>query len=134
MVGWSLGVLAVALALGFDLDGTSPLKAGSTVAYWGRRWPAVFRVWALIGYELEPWFTLRVDPVLCKGCTTCVEVCPMGVFELYQQAGKQKSRVARFESCEQCTACVKQCPEGAILADPPFKLFSQLVSGEVGGK
>lgn len=124
IVGWSLGILVIALALGFDLDGTSPLRAGSTVAYWGRKWPAVLRVWALLGYELEPWFKLQVDPNLCKGCSTCVEVCPMNVFELYRLAGRQRSRVAHFGSCEQCTACVKQCPEGAILADPPIRKFS----------
>ncbi len=126
ILGWSLGILAVAMALGFDLDGTSPLEAGSTVAYWGRKWPGIFRLWAMIGFELEPWFTLQVDRDLCRGCTTCVEVCPRGVFELYRLDGKQKSRVARFERCEQCTACVKQCPEGAILADPPIRVFGEV--------
>jgi NAD-dependent dihydropyrimidine dehydrogenase PreA subunit len=126
IVGWSLAVLSVALILGFDLDGTSPLRAGATVAYYAERWPGVLKLWALIGYDLEMPFTLEVDPVLCTGCATCVEVCPKGVYSLYRLDGRNKSRVARFESCCQCTACVKQCPEGAILAQPPVKVFDSM--------
>lgn len=123
LVGWGLGILVVALVLGFDLDGASPLQAGSTVAYYARKWPGILKLWALIGYDLEMPFTLEVDVDRCKGCTTCVEVCPQGVFELYRVEGKQKSQVARMADCEQCTACVKQCPEQAILAEPPIKVF-----------
>jgi NAD-dependent dihydropyrimidine dehydrogenase PreA subunit len=124
IVGWSLGILAVAAVLGFDLDGSSPLNAGSTVAYWGRKWPWVLDIWAKFGYELEEHFELQVDRALCQGCTTCVQVCPKGVFELYHVEGRQKSWVAYPEECEQCTACVKQCPEGAILAEPPIRRFA----------
>jgi NAD-dependent dihydropyrimidine dehydrogenase PreA subunit len=124
IVGWSLGVLAVAVVLGFDLDGTSPLRAGSTVTYWSQKWPGILNIWAKIGYEIEPFFTLQVDADRCRGCVTCVEVCPKNVFELYRLNGGQKSRLARMDECEQCTACVKQCPEGAILAEPPIKTFA----------
>jgi len=130
-VGWSLGILAVALVLGFDLEGTSPLEAGATVAFWAARWPGVLKAWRLIGYELEQPFTLRVDPARCTGCGTCVEVCPKGVFALEPPATAQgpgftglRSRVAWPAACEQCTACVKQCPEGAIVADPPIRTFA----------
>jgi NAD-dependent dihydropyrimidine dehydrogenase PreA subunit len=127
IIGWSLGILGVALVLGFDLDGTSPLQAGATVAYYAQRWPGILKLWALIGYDLEMPFTLEVDPAKCKGCRTCVEVCPKGVFELYRLDGRQKSRVIRFRECEQCTACAKQCPERAILAEPPIKVFEPVV-------
>jgi NAD-dependent dihydropyrimidine dehydrogenase PreA subunit len=126
IVGWSLAILGVALVLGFDLDGTSPLQAGATVAYYAQRWPGILKLWALVGYELEMPFTLKVDPEQCRGCRTCVEVCPKGVFELYRLDGAQKSRVTHFGECEQCTACVKQCPEHAILAEPPIKTFEPL--------
>ena len=126
LVGWGLGILAVALVLGFDLEGTSPMEAGATVSYWAARWPGVLKLWKLIGYELELPFTLRVDVELCKGCKTCVEVCPKGVFELYRLEGAQKSQVARLDDCEQCTACVKQCPERAIQAEPPIRVFGEV--------
>ncbi len=124
IIGWSLGVVTVALVLGFDLDGTSPVNAGSTVAYWGRKWPVTFEIWGKVGIELEPWFALQVDPERCRGCKTCVEVCPKGVFELYRLDGRWRSQVARMGDCEQCTACVKQCPESAILAEPPIRRFA----------
>lgn len=124
IIAWSTGILVVALVLGFDLDGSSPLNAGSTAAYWARKWPGILNLWAKIGYDLELPFTLQVDAERCKGCTTCVAVCPKGVFDLYRLDGVQKSRVARLADCEQCTACVKQCPEGAILADPAIKVFA----------
>ena len=126
LVGWSLAIVSVALVLGFDLDGTSPLRAGATVAYYAQKWPGILKLWALIGYDLELPFTLQVDPQRCTGCRTCLEVCPKEVFELYRLDGGQKSRVARFEECEQCTACVKQCPERAILAKPPIKIFGDI--------
>lgn len=124
IIGWSLGILGTALVLGFDLDGTSPLRAGATVAYWSRKWPVILELWAKVGYELEQHFTLQLDPARCKGCATCVEVCPAGVFELYWLDAKRKSRLEHEDRCEQCTACVKQCPQGAIVADPPIKAFS----------
>ena len=123
-MGWSLTILAVALILGFDLDGSSPLYAGSTVAYWGRKWPWVLKIWAKFGYDLDEHFALQVDRSACRGCLTCVEVCPKAVFELYHLDGRQKAWVADPEACEQCTACVKQCPEGAILASPPIRIFA----------
>lgn len=131
IVGWSLAILAVALVLGFDLDGSSPLYAGSTVAFWGRKWPWVLGVWARFGYDLEEHFALEVDRLACRGCLTCVDVCPKGVFELYHLDSQAKAWVARPEACEQCTACVKQCPEGAILAKPPIRTFAY---GELGGE
>jgi NAD-dependent dihydropyrimidine dehydrogenase PreA subunit len=125
MIGWSLAILGVATILGFDLDGTSPLQPGATVAYYAQRWPGILRLWARFGYDLELPFTLDVDAVLCLGCGTCVEVCPKGVFELYRHGAILKSRVAHSGACVQCTACVKQCPEGAILSEPPIKTFER---------
>ena len=128
-IGWSLAVLSVAVVLGFDLDGTSPLQAGATVAYYAKRWPGILRLWALIGYELEMPFALKVDAERCRGCRACVEVCPKDVFAPYQSEGRRKSRAVRLGACVQCTACVKQCPEGAILADPPIRGFERLEVG-----
>ncbi len=108
---------------------SSPLYAGSTVAFWGRKWPWVLKIWAKFGYDLDEHFALGVDRVACKGCPTCVEVCPKGVFEMYHLDGRQKVWVACPQACEQCTACVKQCPEGAILAEPPIRTFVSKRSG-----
>ena len=96
------------------------------MAYYAERWPGILRLWARLGYDLELPFTLEVDAVQCKGCRTCVEVCPKLVFQLYRDSGELKSRVANSGECVQCTACVKQCPEGAIVAEPPIKMFERV--------
>jgi NAD-dependent dihydropyrimidine dehydrogenase PreA subunit len=124
VVGWSLGILGVALALGFDLDGATPLNAGDTMVFWGRKWPVILDIFAKFGIGHEPYFTVQVDPDRCSGCKTCGEVCPKGVFEYYRLNGKLKSRAAGVAGCERCTACVKQCPNHAILADPPVRQFA----------
>jgi NAD-dependent dihydropyrimidine dehydrogenase PreA subunit len=117
--------LAVALVLGFDLDGTSPLSTGSSTAYWGRKWPVVHEIWRRFGISLEKWFTLKVDPERCTGCATCVEVCPKAVFALAGSNGHLVSQVVRLDECEHCTACVRQCPEAAIVAEPAVERFDQ---------
>ncbi|MGM5488252.1 MAG: 4Fe-4S dicluster domain-containing protein [Nanobdellota archaeon] len=45
----------------------------------------------------------------CTGCGTCVDVCPMDVFEL-----KEKAEVKNPDECIGCRACELQCPEQAI--------------------
>ncbi len=51
-----------------------------------------------------------VDKEKCDGCGTCVEVCPVNVFELQ---GK-KSVVKKPAECIQCRACEASCPKKAI--------------------
>jgi len=64
------------------------------------------------------WFTTargkaaRLDPTLCRGCWTCIEVCPVGCF-----GPDPQGRVVRMVSgdlCVACGACTLQCPEGAL--------------------
>ena len=44
----------------------------------------------------------------CRGCSLCVDVCPVDVFE--QNAAKQKAEVARPKDCIGCLSCVYVCP------------------------
>ena len=58
--------------------------------------------------------TVVVDLEKCAGEGTCVETCPVEVFELQEIDGKMKAIVVAEDQCIVCQACVVQCPESAI--------------------
>ncbi len=51
-----------------------------------------------------------IDYKKCKMSMTCIDVCPMDVFE----KEKDKVVVKHPEKCIGCRACEVQCPHGAI--------------------
>jgi len=53
---------------------------------------------------------ILVDNEKCTGCGTCVDVCPVGVFEI----NSEKSVPVRTDECLVCRACEVQCPQSAI--------------------
>ncbi len=55
-----------------------------------------------------------VDHEKCTGCASCVDVCPVEVFEMQDVGGEEKSVVVNEESCIVCRACEVNCPEQAI--------------------
>ena len=63
-----------------------------------------------IDEELREMVEVKVDHEKCTGCGTCVEVCPVGVFEIQNE----KSVPVNVDECLACRACETQCPEGAI--------------------
>lgn len=67
--------------------------------------------------------TVAVDWDLCNGDRICVDVCPVGVFELVDTPGHptsdKKSDPVRESECIFCMACETQCPVGAIKVTPP---------------
>ena len=63
---------------------------------------------------------VKVDNDKCTGCGTCVEVCPVNVFELKnlpEYPDTQKSVPEREEDCIACMACVTSCPAEAITVE-----------------
>lgn len=46
----------------------------------------------------------------CTGCSTCVDTCPVGVYQLENG----KSIPKKPDECLVCRACEVQCAEGAI--------------------
>ena len=55
----------------------------------------------------------KVNPDLCEGCESCVEVCPADVFVMEDGKGK----VVSGDDCLDCGACAEECPANAIIFD-----------------
>jgi NAD-dependent dihydropyrimidine dehydrogenase PreA subunit len=51
-----------------------------------------------------------IDNGKCTGCSTCVDTCPVSVYEVKDG----KSVPVKSEDCLVCRACEVQCPENAI--------------------
>jgi 2-oxoglutarate ferredoxin oxidoreductase subunit delta len=57
---------------------------------------------------------VTVDLTKCTGCGTCVQTCPVGVYELKNIGGSEKSQPVNKDQCILCRACEVSCPESAI--------------------
>jgi len=57
---------------------------------------------------------VTVDQEKCTGCGTCVTTCPVGVYEMRQASGSEKSFPVNADQCIACHACEAACPVSAI--------------------
>jgi NAD-dependent dihydropyrimidine dehydrogenase PreA subunit len=56
----------------------------------------------------------RVKGELCERCGTCIEICPLEVYQM----GRKAAEIAFPNECIECGACVQQCPaECVVLID-----------------
>ncbi|AOU99365.1 4Fe-4S ferredoxin [Acidihalobacter yilgarnensis] len=54
-----------------------------------------------------------------KGCTVCVDVCPLDV--LVVDSITQKAYM-KYDECWYCTPCEVDCPTGAVTVNIPYLL------------
>jgi NAD-dependent dihydropyrimidine dehydrogenase PreA subunit len=65
---------------------------------------------------------VSVDADKCiadKGCTVCVDVCPLDVLAIDISKG---TAYMKFDECWYCMPCEKDCPTGAVRVDIPYLL------------
>jgi 2-oxoglutarate ferredoxin oxidoreductase subunit delta len=60
---------------------------------------------------------IKIYSELCKGCSYCVEACPMGVISMrarFNRKGFFPAVAEHMEKCTGCAMCAHMCPEIAI--------------------
>jgi 2-oxoglutarate ferredoxin oxidoreductase subunit delta len=60
---------------------------------------------------------IKIYKELCKGCTFCIESCPLGVIVIGKRFNKQgffPAVAVQMEKCTGCSICAQMCPEIAI--------------------
>lgn len=53
----------------------------------------------------------RIKPELCRGCTACTKVCPVGAIS----GTRKEVHFIDPDKCIKCGACMERCPFGAIV-------------------
>ena len=74
--------------------------------------------------------TLELDPIRCKGCGRCVEVCPHGIFVITDH----RSELVAEEACMECGSCALNCSEGAISVESGVGCASAMIMAALRGK
>jgi NAD-dependent dihydropyrimidine dehydrogenase PreA subunit len=106
--GWFLAAYGVFFAAGFDLAGTaSPRRSDAELMMQRlgfKSFGTLFSEKELGGIEL--------DRERCRGCRSCFDICPVGVYG--ERDENKKTAFRDQQACFACGACVKQCPEHAL--------------------
>ena len=55
---------------------------------------------------------VKVNPELCVGCESCIDVCPVEAISM-----EGETAVIDQDVCTECETCVDECPEDAIEVD-----------------
>jgi NAD-dependent dihydropyrimidine dehydrogenase PreA subunit len=74
--------------------------------------------------------TLEYIAEMCVGCKRCTEVCPHGVFRIYEKAASVTDR----DSCMECGACALNCPAKAIKVNAGVGCAAAIIYSWVTGK
>lgn len=58
--------------------------------------------------------TVHIEDHGCRGCSLCVDTCPVQVFEQSQTSQGALARVVHDERCIGCLTCVYACPSQCV--------------------
>ncbi len=73
--------------------------------------------------------TLTYDAGKCKGCGTCVEVCPHGVFVMENK----RAAITERDLCMECGACARNCEFGALSVNSGVGCAAAIITGMLTG-
>ena len=106
--GWFIAVFIIFFLAGFDLAGVASARKSDAEMMMHR---LGFKSFGSLFSEKNIG-EVSVDNKKCKGCKTCTNICPVGVFGELDPDSKIlfKDR----NDCFACGACVKQCSEKAL--------------------
>lgn len=57
-----------------------------------------------------------------KGCTVCVDVCPLDVLRIASTEDGPEVAYMKYDECWYCMPCETDCPTGAVTVNLPFLL------------
>lgn len=60
--------------------------------------------------------------IASKGCTVCVDVCPLDVLRIVDLADGSKSARMVYDECWYCMPCQADCPTSAVTVSIPYLL------------
>lgn len=66
-----------------------------------------------------------VNDDLCiadKGCTVCVDVCPLDVLRIVERDDGRKTAYMKYDECWYCMPCETDCPTSAVTVNLPYLL------------
>ena len=79
-----------------------------------------------------PSMPVTFNPQVCKGCNTCVDMCPIDVFIPNPHKGAPPI-ILHAEECWYCGCCAEDCPcPGAIQFNWPLPLKAYWKNKETG--
>jgi NAD-dependent dihydropyrimidine dehydrogenase PreA subunit len=106
--GWFIATFAVFFAAGFDLAGTASARKSDAEMTMHR---LGFKSFGPLFGEKEVG-EISLDREKCRGCGTCRDICPVGVYG--DLDADRKTIFMDRHACFACRACVQQCPEEAL--------------------
>ena len=93
------------------LGQTAPNPILSTLRYFRDEYEAHIRDKRCPAGVCTALLTYKIKPELCRGCTACTKVCPVGAI-----SGTRKAvHVIDPDKCIKCGACAERCPFKAIV-------------------
>jgi NAD-dependent dihydropyrimidine dehydrogenase PreA subunit len=87
-----------------------------------RRWPEPPRqapAGIASSYTTVPVIVDEVKGIADKGCTVCVDVCPLDILRINDQT---KKAYMAYDECWYCMPCEADCPTGAVTVNIPYLL------------